>query len=331
MSPLLVFAIAALAVVLAGIRLSHDGDVIAERTGLGGAWVGAILIGAATSLPELATDAFAVSAGHLDLAVGDLFGSSMANMLLLAIAGLFSFHHHMLARVSVNQALVAAIGIGLTSVAAIGVLSGETLTIGPIGWAPILIAVGYIVAMRRLSLNRAEPPFEPMSAGSDVQSNGPTLRRALVSFALASGVILVAARFLAEAAHDITVEYGLSSGVVGVLLLALTTSLPEVTVTVSSIRRGSIDLAVGNLLGSNAINMFLLAPLDVFHGPGSLLAEVDPKLAIGALVAIVMMGLTMVDILDRSARRERLIDMDALLRVVVYVAGIVLLYRAGMG
>lgn len=84
----LIFAVASAAVVVAGVRLARDGDVIAERTGLGGAWVGAILLAAATSLPELTTDIFAVRQGQVSLAVGDLFGSSMVNMLILAVADL---------------------------------------------------------------------------------------------------------------------------------------------------------------------------------------------------------------------------------------------------
>lgn len=87
MSPFLVLLVSAIVVVLAGIRLARDGDRIAERTGLGGAWVGAIMVAAATSLPELAVDAGAVLLGAPNLAVGDLVGSGMFSLLIHAILG----------------------------------------------------------------------------------------------------------------------------------------------------------------------------------------------------------------------------------------------------
>jgi cation:H+ antiporter len=84
--PWLVFLLSAAAVVLAGTRLSRDGDALAERTGRGGAWVGAILVAGVTSLPEFATAGHAVTRRQVDLAVGGLFGECMANMLILTIA-----------------------------------------------------------------------------------------------------------------------------------------------------------------------------------------------------------------------------------------------------
>jgi cation:H+ antiporter len=93
-----IFALSGVAVVLAGIRLTQSGEVIAEETGLGGAWVGAVFIAIATSLPELATDFSAVRQGEHDLAIGDLFGSSMANMLILALLDLFLWRQRVLTR-----------------------------------------------------------------------------------------------------------------------------------------------------------------------------------------------------------------------------------------
>ena len=127
------FLITAAAVAGAGIRLAHDGDVIAEETGLGGAWVGAILVAAATSLPELITDIHAVLQDHVALAVGDLFGSNMANMLILAVADLTTRDPGMLTRVAINQALVGTLAISVTALAVLGVVAGGGLPLVGVG------------------------------------------------------------------------------------------------------------------------------------------------------------------------------------------------------
>src|SRR3990172_12419645 len=88
MQPILAFLLSGAVVVVAGSVLARMADAISEHTGLGRLWVGAVLLAAATSLPELATDVAAVRIGAPDLAVGDLFGSSLANMLILALIDL---------------------------------------------------------------------------------------------------------------------------------------------------------------------------------------------------------------------------------------------------
>lgn len=82
------FIASGLVVVLAGNALARYADAIAEATKLGRLWIGSVLLAGATSLPELATDISAVRLGATDLAVADLFGSSMANMLILAVIDL---------------------------------------------------------------------------------------------------------------------------------------------------------------------------------------------------------------------------------------------------
>src|SRR3546814_9716818 len=86
---LAVFALLGLMLITFASLLAHAADRIADATGIGRVWIGTILLAGATSLPELATDVAAVKIGAADLAAGDLFGSSMANMLIFALVGLF--------------------------------------------------------------------------------------------------------------------------------------------------------------------------------------------------------------------------------------------------
>jgi len=325
----LVFLLSGAVVVLAGIRLSRDGDAIALRTGLGGAWVGTIFVAAATSLPEITTDLYAVRQGTPNLAVGDLFGSSMANILILALADLSTRQVRVLTRVAINQALVGALAIALTATAAAGVLTGGTFTVLGIGWAPLAIALGYAAGMRTLYLNRREPPFETAAEEVAAEVAAPPLRQAVLGFALAAVVILVAARFLAGSAAELADQLGISTGFAGVILLAGTTSLPELVVSIASVRAGSYDLAVGNLLGSNCFNMTILLALDVADGPSSLLARAEPSVLVAAVFAMLLMAQVLMEILNRAEQRVWYLEPGALLLVATYGAGLYLSHQAG--
>jgi cation:H+ antiporter len=118
----LLFIASASAVVVSAIWLSRCAEAIAEATGLGRVWTGTLLLAGATSLPELATDLSAVRLGAVDLAVGDLFGSSMANMLILALVDLARRDARLLQRAALDHALGAAFAIGLNALAVMLVL-----------------------------------------------------------------------------------------------------------------------------------------------------------------------------------------------------------------
>lgn len=326
MPALAVFIVSAAVLVLSGIRLARDGDVIAEGTGLGGLWVGAILVAGATSLPELVTDVSAVRQGTPGLAVGDLFGSSMANMLVLAVADLLTRHTRVLTRVAVNQLAVGTIAVVLTTIAALGVLVPGRPVLG-FGWATVAIALAYAAGMRYLHRNRPEPPFRTPAELAAHRPPRAALQRAVIGFAAAGVAILLAGPYLAESAAALAEQAGISHGFAGVVLLAITTSMPEAVVTATAVRAGAYDLAVGNLLGSNCFNMAVLAALDVADGARSLLAGVSPELAAGALVAVVLTGIAMLDALDRSERAVRRIEVTPILMIAVYLVGIFLTYR----
>jgi cation:H+ antiporter len=319
----LTFLLSAAMVIAAGIRIARDGDTIAEGTGLGGVWVGALLIAAATSLPELATCLSAVHQDNPGLAVGDLFGASMANMATLAVADLLVRETRVLTRVALNQAAVGVIAICLTTVAALGMLAGRGVALG-VGWAPLVIGGGYIVGMRVLHANRPVPPFRTPAQVAEAVPGRRAVRHALVRFGLAGIVILIAAPLLASSAAAIATQLGISRGFAGMVLLALTTTMPEAVVTIVAVRRGTYDLAVGNLLGSNCFNMAVLLPLDLVQGAGSILMVVERELVVGALIGVLLMGLALLDVLDRTERRRWIFDPGPPLMIAVYLAGLYL-------
>lgn len=323
----LAFLMSAAVVAGAGIRLAKDGDTIAEGTGLGGMWVGAILVAAATSLPELTTDIHAVLQENTSLAVGDLFGSSMANMFILAIADLLTRQPRLLNRVAINQALVGTLGVCLTVLAALGVLAGRSVGSFPLGWSSGVIGFGYLAGMRLLHRNREEPPFRTPQEVTKLKPRPASLRRAVVWFAGSALLILVAAPYLAASTAQLAEQMGISYGFAGMLLLAMTTSLPEAAVSYGSVRAGAYNLAVGNLLGSNCFNMAMLVPLDLVQGAGSLLAGVDQGLTAGALFGVLLMTLAMLEVLNKSERRIWILEPGPVFMILAYLTGLYATYR----
>jgi cation:H+ antiporter len=323
----LIFILSAGAIVVAGIRLARAGDTLATLTGLGGMWMGAILVAAATSLPELTTDVSAVLQGAPALAVGDLFGSNMANMLILAVADLLTRPERMLARVAVNQLAVGTLALLLATFAILGLVLQPAAIVGA-SWITWAIAATYVSGMRFLHRNRAEPPFQPADEVAASYPRRAKVRQAAVAFATSALVILIAAPFLADSAAAIADSLGISRGFAGMLLLALTTSIPEAAVTLASVRLRSYDLAVGNLFGSNCFNMAALLVLDLADGRVSLFANLHGSLAVGALAGMLLTSMAMLGVLDRSQHTRRRIELPPLLMIAAYAIGLALAYGA---
>ena len=126
LAPLLQFLLCAAVIIVAGTFLSKYADAIAELTGLGRLLIGSVLLAGATSLPELTVDISAVRLGTMDLAVGDLLGSSLMNLLILALLDL-SYHSRgrMLSKQAAAHALSGSVSAVLTCLIALGLLTGK--------------------------------------------------------------------------------------------------------------------------------------------------------------------------------------------------------------
>ena len=320
-------AAGATGVVYAGIVLAKSADVIAAKTGLGGLWLGMVLLAFATSLPELATAAVTVLIDAPDLAAGNLFGSNMANMLILAALNLVP-GSAIFRRASLDQALSATLAITLTAMAAGFVLLATPLAVGRLGPGSILLITTYLVGSRAIlrhtaSANGGEDPSPDAADGPEW-----SLRKAAGIFLVGTVVVTVAAPVFGLAAEGAVELTGLTESFVGVIVLGVATSLPEVVTSLAALRIGAHDLAVGNLFGSNAINMVMFVPLDLLT-PGSILAAVDPVHAFVGLASIVMMGLALGAIALRSRRRLSLLEPSSGLIILTYVVSVMIVMGWG--
>ncbi len=336
--PGFVFAVTAVAIVLVGTRLSYHGDRIAELTGLGRVWIGAVLMAGATSLPEVFTT---MSAGWMDvpdLAAGNLFGAGMSNMLTLGLIDLLYRHKRVWQQAAFGHTLTAALAMALTGLAAFCVLLRIDVVRLGVGIESLVLLILYILGMRlvfrqedmtrrqlehQVVVKSIADPGQPSMEGSRRNE----LRRALWGFSIGTLALLIAAPILAWSAGRIAEESGITATFIGTSLVAITTSLPELVVSISAIRLGAFDLAVGNLFGSNAFNMAAFFFADLAYQQGGLLSAVSSAHALTALWSIVMMNIGLMGIIYRAERRFRLIEPDSLLMIIVYILGLWLLFN----
>lgn len=327
--PLLVLVSVSALIFLVASRLSRHADTIAEETGLGGLWIGTLLLAAATSLPEVLTDVNAALLDAPDIGLGDIVGANMANMMILAVLDLVFARRRVLDRVDTEHAVFGILGILLMVMAGIGIAAGGWGRIGHVGLETIMIAAVYLGGMRFLyrSTRLRTPSGGPISPRA---SDRARLREAKLGFALGAIGLLVLTPLLVLSAEGVSIETGVSATFVGTLLVGLTTTLPELGATFSAIRLGAYDLAVGNLFGSVMFNMVVLLLMDVAYPRGPLLAFVSPDHLLTIFIAVMCLTLGVVAILSRR-RRTRTMRLENLLIIGTYIVGLWLLYSLGTG
>jgi cation:H+ antiporter len=326
--PWLVFTGSSAVIVVAAIKLAQYGDAIALRTRLGGMFIGTLLLAGATSLPELLTTISSLSQEAPNLAAGNLLGSNMFNMLVLALLDLFYYQARILRRVAMHHALTASMATLLIGLATFFVLADIDVQIGWLGLDSLLIIITYVVGVRLIQSGNLGAANEP---ASEAELPGvPSLRLALIGFSLAAGALAVVAPWLVSSSKDIAQITGLSTGFVGTTLMAMVTSLPELVTTIAAVRIGAFDLAVGNLFGSNMFNVFALGLADLFYQPGRFLGIIDPTFALVGLLGLLLTSLGLIGNLARLERRLLFIEVDALIIILVYMGGMWLLYTRGI-
>lgn len=316
------FAGAGAIIVLASLVLAHTADGLAAATRVGRLWIGTVVLAGATSLPELTTGIAAVRLDATNLAAGELFGSSMANMLILAVVDLLARRREVIRTADRGHALGASLAIALNAFAAVLLLVRPRASVLAIDPGSIILVSAYLLGTRVMY---RQSQVEPTPAAPRPRSSA-SLRTLVLVFAVAAAVVLVTAPTFAWSAKGLAATTGLGDTFVGTWFVGLATSLPELATCLAAAKIGAHDLAVGNLFGSNAFNMVILLALDAAQ-PGSLYVALAPDHAITSLLAIILMSLGIAAIMARGRRRLSLTEPSSLLMIITYAYGIWLLYR----
>ncbi|MBI5204078.1 MAG: sodium:calcium antiporter [Nitrospirae bacterium] len=317
-------------IVYSGTKLSKYGDIIAEKTGLGRTWIGVVLMASVTSLPELVTGISSVTyAGVPDIAAGDVLGSCVFNMLILAF--LDAIHHPMpiSAKAHHGHILSAGFGILLLGMIAISLFLGNQIPqIGWIGTYSLFFIFIYFVAMKLVySYEKRQIAEFVKEMAVELKYKDISTKTVVLSYCINAFIVIVAAIFLPKIGEGIAEITGLGQTFVGNIFIAISTSLPEVVVSVAAVKMGAIDLAIGNLFGSNIFNTLILALDDIFFIKGPLLSFVNSGNIISALSAIVMTAVAIIGLTYRAEKKKLFLAWDSIGILFVYIVNLMLLYR----
>lgn len=322
------FLLSAAVVVFVATKMTQYADVIAVRTRLGGMFVGTLLVASATSAPEIITNISSVRLGVPNLAAGDLFGSGMFNMLILALLDVVHFRQRILRRVALSHALTASLASLLTGMAALFVLARIPWRIGWLGLDSLSLIVIYIGGVW---LIQREGRRHGISVGVELDVPGIGLIHAIIGFVVSVAVLAFISPWLVRAAKEIAFITGLGTGLVGATLFAFVTSLPEVVTMLVSVRLGAFDMTVGDLFGSNIFNMLALAITDGFYFQGLLFSDINANFATTGLIVVLLVNLALIGNLAQLERRLWFVELDALLIILSFTGGMLLLFQRGVG
>lgn len=309
-------------IVWAGTYLARYGDMLAEKTGMGRTWIGSVLVAATTSLPELFAGLGSTAVFPLpEIAVGDVLGSCMFNLLILSLMDAVGGEVPLSARVSPGHALSIGFSTILLGIAGIALAADNRLpSIGWIGLStPALVAIYFVSARLTYFFEKRRVQAQAEQVAETLLYSEITIRQIWPRYAITACIVVAAAILLPHTGEAIAKETGLDQSFVGILFIAVATSLPEIAVSIASVRMGAIDLAVGNVLGSNLFNILILALDDVWYRQGPLLASVESKHLIAVLAVIAMNGILLVGLTYQVLRKRLVLAWDTFAIAAVYL------------
>lgn len=328
--PWVIFIVSAAAITIAATQLAKYGDVIALRTGLGGMFVGVLLMAGATSLPELLTSISSVRIGVLNLAAGNLLGSNMLNMFLLAMMDMVFYNQRILRSSLLRHALSGSLAIFLISLAIFFIMADLKAQIGWVGIDSLILIFVYIAAIYLIQKN-----LDHLQTGGkhkvEIPPGTPKLSTGIFGFLVAAGVLILVTPRLVTSSNQIAELTGLGDTFIGTTLVALVTSLPELVTSIAAARIGAADMAVGNLFGSNLFNIFALGITDLFLTSGLFLQNIDPAFLLVAVLGLLMTCLALIGNIARLEKKIFFLEIDALILIIIYIAGLIFLYERGIG
>ena len=308
-------------VVYAGKQLAKYGNEISESTAISKIWMGTFLLATITSLPELVVTASSSLIKSPNIAVSDIFGS---NFLDIAVIGVLDLVFYKVIRESIFRklgrehiiTLVAA--IFLTMIYILGVYLKPSKTLLNISYVSYILFLLWFYFQKQIFNAQRKESIERNEKHKD-------LKMITIWFIIFSVSILISGVFLSLSAKALSKAYGISDSFFGGVAVSAVTSLPEIVVSVEAIMVMSLDMAVGNLIGSALFNMGLLFIADAFYTKDTIIRHIDEKsMMILSSLFILISAYTLLSIADESKKKYKL---NSIVIVTIYILGLLILYK----
>ena len=320
------FLICGASILYVGYRLSYYGDVISEKTNLSRGLMGFVFLSLATTLPEMVTSVSAITiAQSPDLAAGNIFGSIVINIMLIVLLDLIQGKGSLLHTIKRSHILYGALGIIAMAIATFSIMLRQefagNLGLFNFGWDSIILIIIYAIGLKlifgqdkKIQLEE-ENAVEPSSRYSRIR-----LSSAVTLFFLCFIIIVFLGIWLASIGEKIVITMNWNEALVGTIFLALATSLPELVVSISSLKFGA-DMAVGNILGANFLDIMVIPACDIFFRQGEFLSYVTPKHTITLILGIILTGIVVVGLIYRSRKSFLRLGWDTIAMLATFVVG----------
>lgn len=326
------FLVAAVSIWVAANRLVHNVDAFAERTGIGQAFAGMLLLGGITSLPEAAAVTTSAALGNASLAVNNLIGTASINLLLLALADAV-YGAGALTRAAARPATLmqGVLSMLLAILVAMLAAAGDVAIAG-VGVGAVLLVAATLAALaissdfeqRHVWEIAGEAPGNGRPAAQG-RHQGRSVRRPALVIAACAAAILIAGSTLSFSADAIAQRTGIESGMTGFLLVGAATSLPEASSVIAAVRRGRYELAVGDVFGTNLFNFLLIFLADLVYRGAPVLDEAGTFETVGAALAAWLTGLYMIGLLERHDRTVLRMGQDTVAVLLSFAAALFVL------
>lgn len=332
------FLAAAVVVWIAGTRITRYANVISDRTGLGQALIGLMLLGGVTSLPELAVAVTSSVAGDSALAVNSILGGIAMQVAILAIADVL-IGKRALTHVIPDPTIMLQGGLKilLLSIVTAAIMVGDIAVLRTGIWMWLLLIVTGI-AMWILSRVQRDQPWLPSSKDITKQAEheraeksaerdkDKSLQWAIWRAAVAGLVIVIAGYVLSRTGDAIAEQTGLGQSFVGAVFLAIATSLPELSTVVSAMRAGLYTMAMSDIFGTNLFDLSFLFIIDITGDGEAVMNKVGPFSGFAAIIAISVTAIFLVGLAERRNRTVLRMGYDSLAVLATYLAGLVVLF-----
>ena len=333
-------AVAAIVIAFAGTYLAGVSDRLADRTGMGEAVVGALLLGAGTSLPGILTSVVTAWNGLPQMAVSNGIGGLAAQTVFLVIADItyrkVNLEH---AAASVPNILNGTLLIALLGVMLVAAALPPVTVFAVHPATPVLFGV-YVFGLRLSRRSHEDPPWHPDQTPEtkqddpDEDDSGDASTASLwLRFAGLVVVLGVAGYAVAKAGEGLVAKTDLGQSFVGAAFTAVATSLPELVTSIAAVRRGALTLAVANIIGGNAFDTLFVGAADVAYREGSIYHSgpdggLGPQQAFLIAVTVLMTAVLVSGLVVREKRGVAGIGFESIALLVLYAGAMAALALA---
>lgn len=330
---ILIFTAGVVLIGVFGVKMTHVARKLAIETGMGEAVMGALFIGASTSLSGITASVTAASFGHAEFAVSNALGGIAAQTVFLAIADMVyrkaNLEH---AAASAENLMMCAFLITLLAILLLAFAVPEIhfWNVHPVS---IILIISYVLGVRLLAKTHKMPMWLPVKTRdtrieSDVTKNTRRSAKSIfinplwVQFLIYSGIVATAGWLLSKTGIAIAEETGMSEGLVGGVFTAISTSLPELVIAITAVRLKALTLAVGDIVGGNAFDTLFIAMSDFAYTDNTIYEHISSAEQFWLAITILMTGILLMGLLHRERHGIANIGWESFLVLLVYLGSL---------